>query len=131
MKNPFRFMPMYWEEYMIHAMDLSPAEYGALMLITGRYWMTGGPLPNDDRMLAATTRQSLESWLEMRPVVMRFFDVRDGMLVSSRLEKILSDVRARAEKQRKNAMKRWAGSSVELERVVIPMRRAGGDDDPF
>lgn len=129
-KNSFQYMKMHWETYTIHAMDLSTAEFGALMFLTARYWMVGGPIHDDDRTLAGTTHQSLESWLGMRQRVCRFFDVRDGYLVSDHIDGLLEDARRTSKTQSKKALKRHYGSE-ELEHVVIPIRRAASDDDPF
>ena len=129
-KNRFHYMKMHWENYTINAMGMPPAEFGALMFLTARYWMTAGPIPDDDNSLAVTTHQSLESWLEMRPRVVRFFQISDGLLCSEHIDELIADTRLSSERQSKRVSKRYEKPS-ELEHVVIPFGRSASDDDVF
>ena len=84
------FMPLYWAEFLADTLHLSACEMGAYTLLLGAMWRAGGTLPRDDRKLAQITRQTPESWLEMKDTVMEFFTIRGGSITQKKLAEELA-----------------------------------------
>lgn len=66
------WMPLYIPDFLADTMHLSIAETGAYLCLIFDYWLHDG-LPDDDRKLAAISRQPLKSWMAMRPTIEAFF----------------------------------------------------------
>jgi len=55
------WMPMYWGDYLRDTGHLTTTEHGAKI---GHYWVTGKPLPDDDKRLANIPRWEQRSGAE-------------------------------------------------------------------
>lgn len=76
--RPSAFMPFFVGDYLRDTLGLTRSEHGGYMLLLMAYWADGKPLADDDRHLAAIARATVAEWRKLRPVLSRFFDVRDG-----------------------------------------------------
>jgi len=81
------WMPMYWGDYFGDTMHLTTEEHGAYLLLLGIYWRRAKPLPDDDRWLASVTKMTTKKWKMVRPNIIEFFDISDGLLIHKRVEK--------------------------------------------
>jgi uncharacterized protein YdaU (DUF1376 family) len=100
------FMPLYVADYMSDAAHLSTLEHGAYLLLIMTYWQRGEPLPNDDKKLARICRLTPLQWKRIKPQILEFFDVAVLQLSHSRIERELSNVRAKSLNKRKGGLAR-------------------------
>lgn len=100
------FMPLYVADYMSDAAHLSTLEHGAYLLLIMTYWQRGEPLPNDDKKLARICRLTPLQWKRIKPQILEFFDVAVLQLSHSRIERELSNVRAKSLNRRKGGLAR-------------------------
>jgi uncharacterized protein YdaU (DUF1376 family) len=88
--RPDSFMPIYWGDYLADTGHLTAAEHGAYMLLIGRYWTSGAPLPDDDAQLRRTSRMTMAEWKRARPTLAAFFELRDGRWRHKRVDSELA-----------------------------------------
>lgn len=110
------WMPLYIGDYLSDTMHLNGAEHGAYLLLLMHQWRSG-PLPDDDRQLAAIARTDTATWRKVGPVVRKFFQATPEGLVQKRLaaERAKADgiISKRAEAGKRGAASRWNdGQSV-------------------
>lgn len=95
--KPDTWMPFYIGDYLADTMHLDGAEHGAYLLLLFAYWRNGGPLPDDDKKLAAIARTAPKRWAGMRPTIAAFFEVAGGMWRHGRVEKEIAAAAERVE----------------------------------
>lgn len=108
------WMPFYPGDYLKKTMFLNTTQHGAYLLLMLSYWENVGPLPDDDETLASIVKLDIKSWLKIRPIMERFFDLDTipGEWVHHRIDEEL--LKAFEQKQRainrgkKGAEKRWS-----------------------
>ena len=100
------WMPLYIGDYLADTMHLSGPEHGAYLLLIMHYWRTG-PLPDDDRQLAAIARTARKAWLEIGPTVRAFFRSEGGRLHHGRIDAELQAAREITDQKRAAANARW------------------------
>lgn len=88
-KKTDTWMPFYVTDYLGDTMHLSTTQHGAYLLLLLACWKAGGELPDDDSQLAAITRLPVSDWKRSAPVLRRFFDSVDGVLLHGRVKKEL------------------------------------------
>jgi len=88
LKKPDTYMPLVIGDYLKDTMHLTAQEHGAYLLAIMHYWTTG-PLPDDDRKLAAICRIDRAEWPGVRETVAAFFQVADGIWRHKRIDKEL------------------------------------------
>ena len=81
------WFPLYIADYLADTMVLTTIEHGAYLLLLMQYWRKG-PLPNDDKELAAITKVDRALWeSEVGPAVRKFFTLEcDGLLHQKRVD---------------------------------------------
>jgi len=114
-KKTDAWMPLWIGDYLADTQHLSRDEHGAYLLLLMAYWRNAGPLIDDDKRLAAIVKASPKEWASLRPVLLEFFAVADGMWHQKRMDTEIADSSDRAEKAaskaRKAAEARWGQSS--------------------
>ena len=116
--KPDIWMPLYWGDLLADTLHLNTRQFGAYMLLIGAYWRKGKPLPDDDAMLCNIIRyrlcedeQNTASWLEDKPILARFFQVKGGVWRHKRIDIELANAKQNKHRQRlrtKNARAvRW------------------------
>lgn len=75
-RTPFKFV-LHLPDHIADTMHLSAEEHGAYLRLLFSYWR-GGPLKDDDRVLARIVGLSVDEWAEVRPLVEPFFEVLHG-----------------------------------------------------
>lgn len=129
MKNCFKFMPMFWEDYLIDAGHLTAAEHGAYLMLICRYWTTGKPIPDNDTLMSRVARLTDDEWRMLKPTICGFFSYDDGVWRHKRIDAELAAAAALSAKKREAINKRWQKEDP-TRHVVIPLRRVE-NDDPF
>lgn len=114
MKNQFKFMPLYWNDYLLDTEHLTGPEHGAYLLLIGYYWRTGSALPDDDLLLSRVARTEMEAWKAMKATICRFFYFEDGFWRHKRVEAEFKACREISERNRNNVLKRYG-----KERCVV------------
>lgn len=110
--RPDTWMPIYWGDYAKDTGHLGAVHHGAYMMLIKHYWVTGEPLPNDDAQLwRIACADSLAHWKKLKPIVLAFFQLRDGRLYHGRIEKELENAGQNANRRtgtaRRAANARW------------------------
>lgn len=115
MSRTAAWMPLYIGDYLADTGHLTAQQHGAYLLMLMHQWRTG-PLPNDDRQLAAIARVDLHTWKQKIAAPVRaFFCVTGGGLTQKRLtaEKLKSDASLSKKSQAgsRGADSKWGSSS--------------------
>jgi uncharacterized protein YdaU (DUF1376 family) len=97
------YMPFHFGDYMADAGHLDMLEHGAYFLLIGAYWQRGGPLPANERVLRGIVKASPEQWVELAPIILPFFQERDGLLHHKRIDDELAKALHRSSAARANA----------------------------
>jgi uncharacterized protein YdaU (DUF1376 family) len=107
--RPDSFMPLYVGDWDGDTGHLDCEQDGAYGRIVRWYWRNGPPA-DDDAALARIVRMDLARWSRVvRPVVVAFFEVRDGHLHHARVEAELRKAERRYERAVAAAARRWRG----------------------
>lgn len=96
-------MPLYIGDYLADTSRLTTEQHGAYLLLLMDYWRSGR-LPDNDQVLAQITKLPIDTWLLHKGVLQGFFEVIDGELVHSRVEKELDDSKDRKLSQLKKSI---------------------------
>lgn len=108
MSNPVdAFIPFWIADYLADTMHLTTLQHGAYFLLLLTYWRRGGPLPDDDKQLAAITKMSVKEWRKIRPIMMSFFSIKNRVWIQKRCEEEL----AIAKENREKALNRTAAAT--------------------
>ena len=100
------FMPLYVADYLADAAHLSTLEHGAYLLLIMTYWQRGEALPDDDKKLARIARLDARNWARVKPQICEFFTTGDNKWLHHRVERELSNVRAKSLKKREGGLAR-------------------------
>lgn len=106
MSRTDQWMPFYIGDYLGDTSHLRMAEHGAYVLLLMHYWRTG-PLPDDDRALAAIARATPTEWRQVSTAVRQFFTAGDGKLYQKRAEAEKARVAGLSTKRKSAAKARW------------------------
>ncbi len=107
-------MPVFPDALIADTTHLSAEEFGAYCLILFATWRNNGrPFPDNAKRLAHVCRVTERRWLtKLRPVIVGFFDLSDGLWRQKRLEKEWEYVVKFGAKQRANSASSWLISST-------------------
>lgn len=115
------WMPRYVSDWDRDTGHLNNEENGAYVRLVDWYWVNG-PLPDDDKKLALIIRDN-RRWKKLRPVLVAFFQRRDGFWYHKRVDAELAKARvidaSRHQVAKTAAAKRWGNSSAK----VVPFER--------
>lgn len=84
------FMPLYVADYLADTTHLTATEHGAYLMLLMCMWRAGGSLPDDDAKLARFAKLTGAQWSRVRPVLMDFFTVENGVFTQRRLARELT-----------------------------------------
>jgi uncharacterized protein YdaU (DUF1376 family) len=105
------WLPLYIGDYLAETTRLSTLQHGAYFLLMLDYWRNG-PLPADENVLRKITRMTLKQWRANSQSVLSFFNLDNGKLLHTRLEKEL-------ELAEKNVQKTAAARAVKLSKNPV------------
>lgn len=83
------FMQLYVSDFVGDTLHLSSEQVGVYLLLLMAMWNADGSLPDDDAKLARVARLSVKRWRAMRPELVEFFTVSDGVIRHGRLSREL------------------------------------------
>lgn len=116
MRTPI--MPLYVGDLMMDTLELSAEAFGAYLRLLCKAWGNGAqPLPDDPALLARVTGLSEARWQEVRPHLLRYFDLSGGTWRQLRLEREWARVSGRRAK--------LAQASALGVKARIAQRKAG------
>ena len=106
------WMPIFIGDYLSDTMHLTTEQHGAYLLLLMAYWKNKGPLPNDDKHLAAICKMDADAWANAQALLRSFFETNgDNRLVSKRADKEIkrwcAKRKIQSEKGKKGASARW------------------------
>src|SRR3978361_1950146 len=105
------WFPFYVGDYVRDTARLTTEAHGAYLLLMLDYWVNGAP-PDDDETLATITKLPVTIWRKRRPMLVKFFKVKDGVWTHSRIEKEKAKAEevgnSNSDKAREAAERRWA-----------------------
>lgn len=108
----FDWYPWYVQAWRKNTMHLTVAQDGAYRRLIDEYYMTRGPLPDNDNALARIAGVSADEWAVLAPAVRPFFEASHGKLIHRRCEEELHaqacQTHATSTKNRAAANSRWA-----------------------
>jgi uncharacterized protein YdaU (DUF1376 family) len=85
MSKPDIWMPWYVPDFLADTMTLDAALTGMYALLLMGSWMEGGHLPDDDQQLRTVAKSTPHRWKKARPILAKFFVIRDGVWMQKRL----------------------------------------------
>lgn len=103
----FAWMPMYWGDYFRDTFRLTTLEHGAYLRLIGSYWVGRKPLPDDDRVLASTAGVKAPEWRRLRPTMVGFFTVAEGVWRHKRIDLELAAAENRSEHGKRGASAKY------------------------
>lgn len=125
----FKFYP---GDYLADTRRLSQREHGAYLLLLFDYYSSGRPPPDDDSVLTRISlSESLSEWRAIRPAIVPFFNIADGVWRNERAEREISLQKREKDGRSKGAQvtnsKRWGSLSdnrASRSKVGIPDTRS-------
>jgi uncharacterized protein YdaU (DUF1376 family) len=111
------WFPFYVGDYLRDTTALDTEQHGAYLLLLMAYWIKGGPLPDDDKILATVAKISMWKWRKiLRRVLQNFFQIEDGVWKHKRMDKEIEKAvkvgGVTSKKARKAAQARWGKSDA-------------------
>jgi uncharacterized protein YdaU (DUF1376 family) len=104
------WMPLFIGDYLRDTRRLTTEQHGAYLLLIMEYWV-GGPLPDDDAVLANIAGLSSDAWGIHRAMLERFFTISGGHWTHKRIDaeriRAIDNQSKRAERAAKAANARW------------------------
>ena len=129
MSNSTSWMPLYWGDYLADTQHLSTLEHGAYLLLIGRYWTGGKPLPADDARLAQIARLPLPQWRRVKPALADMFICDADVWRHKRIDKELQKAEVRY-RQRVAASRKGVAARRKPNGVSPGQPDGYPDDEP-
>ena len=107
-------IPLFGDAYLADTRHLSLEEHGAYLQLMMIAWRTDGCcLPDDDNRIARMLGVSASKWAKLKPTVMDFWDLEDGVWKQHRLTKERNFVDEKRIKNSSSAKSRWNSQPIE------------------
>lgn len=109
----FPGLTIWTDAYIGDTQHLTLQEHGAYLKLLMIAWRSPGCcLPDDDKRLAVMLGITLRVWTKLKPAVMDFWDLEDGVYLQGRLTREREKVEEQSRKGASAARRRW-----EIERA--------------
>jgi uncharacterized protein YdaU (DUF1376 family) len=95
--KPSPEIPLNIGDYLSDTMSLTRAEHGSYILLIMAYWKNGGPIRNDDLILAEIAKCHGDEWPRTKAALSSFFDTSNGTWRHKWIERELLADRMRAQ----------------------------------
>ena len=102
--------PFYPLKHRAKTRHLNFAEQGVYRALIDEYMMTGGPLPDDDKILARIVGATPKEWARFAPAIRAFFTPINGVLRHVKCDEVLTHQKGKSETARQSAQRRWNGT---------------------
>lgn len=119
------WMPLWIGAYLADTQMLTTLQHGAYLLLLMAYWRERAALPDDDDALRSIAKADRAEWKKLRPTLVRFFKITDGVWWHKRVEAEIASAdkrQAAAVLKAKNAAgKRWgipSGSAPSMPEAL-------------
>jgi uncharacterized protein YdaU (DUF1376 family) len=99
-------------DYLKDTTHLSTRQHGAYMLLIFAYFINRGPLRDSDNEFAQITRLPRAAWTKERPIIERFFRIRDGFWIHKRVDEELAKADSLSKAAKQKALKRWKREEI-------------------
>jgi uncharacterized protein YdaU (DUF1376 family) len=107
-------IPLFGDAYLADTRHLSLEEHGAYLQLMMIAWRIDGCcLPDDDARLARMLGITLAKWKKLKPPVMAFWTIDNGVWKQGRLSKERDFVEQKRAKNKEAAEYRWNNQSIE------------------
>lgn len=107
-------IPLFGDAYLADTRHLSLEEHGAYLQLLMIAWRIDGCcLPDDDARLARMLGITGARWRKLKPTVMAFWELEDGVWKQARLSKERQFVEEKSAKNKASADARWEAKSLE------------------
>lgn len=117
----FPALPLWTDAYLGDTTHLTTLEHGAYLLLLIVAWRAKEcRLPNDDKMLARYTKLTPKQWARIKPMIMSFFEEKDGFLYQGRLSDEHCFVKQHSQNQSRKARARWLKTNETDDAVAMP-----------
>jgi len=117
----FPALPLFTDAYLGDTTHLTTIEHGAYFLLLMATWRSKDcRLINDDKLLARYTKLSAKQWLRIKPLILDFFDEKNGYLYQGRLTDEHAFVLQRSRQQSDNAKARWLKTKETTDTTALP-----------
>lgn len=120
------YMPLWIADYLADTTRLTTEQHGAYLLLLMDYWRNGPP-PANDEVLAQIAKLDKKKWTKNKPILMNFFEQKNGSLIHKRVEKELKKSRdkkeANIERAKAGAEARW-GKSIDANSNAKSMKES-------
>ncbi|WP_395055209.1 YdaU family protein [Polaromonas sp.] len=117
------WMPLWIGAYLADTTHLSRDQHGGYLLLLIAYWRNRGPLIDQGERLSNICKATPAEWRRLRPLLVEFFEERDGTWVHGRADKELAAAGLRkaaaTSKAKAAAEARW-GKTSEHPRGSAP-----------
>jgi len=111
-------LTIWTDAYIGDTTHLTLQEHGAYFKLLLIAWRSPGCcLPDDDKRLSIMLGVTLKVWLRLKPVIMEFWKLEDGLYYQGRLTREREKVEAQSRKGAAAANKRWAHKSLKSNNV--------------
>jgi len=108
------WMPFFVGDYLADTARLTTEQHGAYLLLILDYWRNGSP-PNNPDILRQITKLDKDAYSNAQAMLLSFFDIVDGKLIHSRIEKELVKAKLNQKKNHERAVaaaeKRWGNAN--------------------
>ena len=95
------FLPLATDAYIADTQHLTNEEHGVYLRLLMFAWRSPGcSLPDDDKRLAIMVGVTPKKWSRLKPTVMAFFTLQDGVYVQKRLTRERDFVEQKREQNR-------------------------------
>ena len=96
-------LPLFTDAYLADTRHLTTEEHGAYLLLLMCAWRSDGcELEDDDKTLARIAGLSPTRWRRLKPVMAKFFAIRQGVWQQKKLQAVYSDVASRVARNKAN-----------------------------
>lgn len=119
------FMQLYVSDYLGDTRHLSCEQHGAYLLLLMTMWNARGSLPDDDAKLARVVCLSVKKWRSIKPDIIEFFHVADGVVTHPRLTRELQKSERQSESRASAGAKGGSAKALKYNKVGLASAIAG------
>lgn len=109
------WFPFYIDKFLSDTLELDGEAGGAYLFLMLHYYAKQEPPRDNDRTLATIARLPMDRWLDRRPEIEAFFQIKDGRWHHTTIEKEIADGHAKLASSR---LKAEAGGKAYAEKMA-------------
>ena len=120
-------LPLFTDAYLADTRHLTTEEHGAYLLLLMCAWRcTGCALEDNDKTLARIAGLSPTKWRRLKPVIVQFFTIEDGVWKQKKLQAVYSDVASRVARNKANGARGGRARAAKVSKgvSVVPAKHS-------